>query len=209
MDSATHCLPTEVLRVCFGGALLIGGHSRRMGKDKALLPINGRSLLQHQCATLQGAGISELILSTRKEQPASIPGMKTVFDARGDVGPLAGIAAVLEAASCPIVFMLAVDMPRISPKTIQHILSQSNEDRGCVPHVHGRHEPLAAAYPRSLLPLVHNQIAAGRHALQDLVEEAIAAGQMTSLEIGDTEAGCFMNCNHPGEWQTFLARQTF
>jgi hypothetical protein len=30
---------------------------------------------------------------------------------------------------------------------------------------------------------------------------------MTSPEIEDAEAGCFMNCNHPGEWQAFLDRQ--
>ena len=206
MDSATHCLPTEGLGGCFAGALFIGGHSRRMGTDKARLPINGTSLLQHQCVTLQGAGISELILSTR-DSSVLIPGLKTVLDACRDIGPIAGIAAVLEAASCPVVFMLAVDMPRITPKTIRHILSLSNEDRGCVPLVHGRHEPLAAAYPRSLLPLVQNQIAGGRYALQNLIEEAIAAGRMTSLEIEDAEAGCFMNCNHPGEWQAFLDRQ--
>jgi molybdenum cofactor guanylyltransferase len=207
MDSATHCLPTEGLAVCFAGALFIGGHSRRMGTDKALLKVNGVSLLQHQCDTLQKAGISELILSTRRDSPVVIPGAKTVLDAYGEIGPIAGIAAVLEAAACPVVFMLAVDMPRITPKTIRHILSLSNKDRGCVPLVHGRHEPLAAAYPRSLLPLVRNQIAAGRHALQNLIEEAIAAGRMTSPEIEDAEAGCFMNCNHPGEWQAFLDRQ--
>lgn len=209
MDSATHCLPTEGLGVCFAGALFTGGHSRRMGSDKGLLTINGISLLQHQCATLRRAGISELILSTRRDSPVVISGTKTVLDARENIGPIAGIAATLEATSCPVVFMLAVDMPRITSKTIQYILSLSNEDRGCVPNVHGRHEPLAAAYPRSLLPLVENQIAAGRHALRNLIEEAIAAGRMTSLEIEDADAGHFLNCNHPGEWQAFLDRQTF
>jgi molybdenum cofactor guanylyltransferase len=207
MDSTTHCLPTEGLGVCFTGALLIGGHSRRMGTDKALLTINGVSLLQHQCDTLQKAGISEIILSTREGPPVAIPGAKTVLDACGDIGPIAGIAAVLDAASCPVVFMLAVDMPRITPKTIHRVLSLSNEDRGCVPLVHGRHEPLAAAYPRSLLRLVQNQIAAGRHALRNLIEKAIATGQMTSLEIADAEAGDFMNCNLPREWQAVLDRQ--
>lgn len=207
MESITRYLPPEGLGGCFSGAILIGGRSRRMRTDKALLEINGVSLLQHQCHTLQGAGISELILSTREDSPVVIPGVKAVLDAYGDIGPIAGIAAVLEAASCPVVFMLAVDMPRITPGTIQYILSLSDQERGRVPLVHGRHEPLAAAYPRSLLPLVQNQIAAGRHALQNLIEMAIAAGQMSSQEIADAEAGCFMNCNHPGEWQAFLDRQ--
>jgi len=185
---------------CFSGAVLIGGRSRRMGTDKALLTLNGSSLLQHQCATLQGAGISELILSTRQNSPVVlVPGTKTVLDAGGDIGLIAGIEAALEAASCPMVFMLAVDMPRITVRTIRHISSLSSEERGCVPVVHGRHEPLAAAYPRSLSQLVQKQIAAGRHSLQNLIEEAIARSQMTSLEIGDAEAGCFMNCNYPAE----------
>jgi molybdenum cofactor guanylyltransferase len=204
MDRITHCLPAEPVGICFSGALLIGGRSQRMGTDKALLPINGASLLQRQCATLQGAGVSELILSTRQGSPVVIPGTKTVLDAYGEIGPIAGIAAALEAATCPVVFMLAVDMPRMTAQTIRHILSLSNEDRGCVPLVRSRHEPLAAAYPRSLLPLLRSQIIAGRHALQDLVEKSIVAGQMISREIPPAEAECFLNCNRPAEWQAFL-----
>src|SRR5271163_2171526 len=117
----------------FAGAILIGGRSRRMGSDKALLKINGISLLQRQCAKLQHAGISELILSTRPDSPVTIPEARTVLDPWEDIGPIAGIAAVLQAASSPVVFMLAVDMPCISSRMIQHILSLSNKDRGCVP----------------------------------------------------------------------------
>jgi molybdopterin-guanine dinucleotide biosynthesis protein A len=209
MDSTTDCLPTERVGECFTGALLIGGHSRRMGTDKAQLTVNGVSLLRHQCDTLDQAGISELILSTRQGSPVAISGLKTVVDASEDVGPIAGIAAVLEAASCPVVFILAVDMPGITPKTIRHILSLSNDEQGCVPLVHGRHEPLAAAYPRSLLPLIENQIAEGKYALRNLIEKAIATGRMISLEVADGEAECFMNCNFPNEWQAFLDRQNF
>jgi molybdenum cofactor guanylyltransferase len=207
MDSAIRLMRGGQERGRFAGALLIGGHSRRMGTDKALLTINGVPLVRRQCATLQEAGVSELILSTRRDAPVAIPEIRTVFDASEDIGPIAGIAAVLKAATCPVVFMLAVDMPSITPKMIQHILSLSNEELGRVPLVYGRHEPLAAAYPRSLLDLVQSQIAAGRHALKNLIEKAVAAGQMTSLEIADADASCFINCNLPGEWQAFLHRQ--
>ncbi len=135
MDSETDCLPRERLGVCFAGSLLIGGHSRRMGIDKALLPINGVSLLKHQCATLQGAGISELILSTTRNSSVVIPGTKTVLDACGYIGPIAGMAATLEGASCPVVFMLAVDMPRITPETVRHILSPGKRQYCTVLHI--------------------------------------------------------------------------
>lgn len=207
MGSAIGLMPEEPERDCFAGAILIGGRSRRMGMDKALLEIDGVPLRQRQCVALTEAGVSEIILSTRLDLRVVIPGIKTVLDAWDDIGPIAGIAAVLQATSCPVVFMLAVDMPCITPRMIQRILSLSNQERGCVPLVHGRHEPLAAAYPRSLLGLVQSQIAAGRHAMHNLIEKAVARGQMSSLEIGDAEVGCFMNCNSPDEWQAFLDRQ--
>jgi molybdopterin-guanine dinucleotide biosynthesis protein A len=89
-----------------------------MGMDKARLIVSGVSLLEHQCNTLQKAGSSELILSTRLDSPIIIPRVKTVLDDYGDIGPIAGIAAVLDAASCPVVFILAIDMPAITPNTI-------------------------------------------------------------------------------------------
>jgi molybdenum cofactor guanylyltransferase len=207
VDNPSNMMPEGPERRCFAGAVLLGGRSRRMGTDKAQLEIDGVPLLRRQCATLREAGVSELFLSTRPDLPVAIPDARTVLDANEDIGPIAGIAAVLDAASCPLVFMLAVDMPAITVAMIQHMLSSSRKDHGCVPIVHGRQEPLAAVYPRSLLPMVHSQIAVGRYALQDLLEMAIAANQMNSLEIADINAGQFMNCNHPGDWQEFLDRQ--
>jgi molybdopterin-guanine dinucleotide biosynthesis protein A len=176
-----------------------------MGRDKMRLTVSGVSLLGHQCNTLQKAGSSELILSTRFDSPIVIPQAKTALDDHGDIGPIAGISAVIEAASYPVVFISAVDLPAITPNAIRHILSLSNEQRGCIPLVHGRHEPLAAAYPRSLLPLAQDQIAEGSHAMRNLTEKPIAAGWMTSLTIAETEP--FVNCNLPAEWHAFLERR--
>jgi len=52
----------------FSAVLLAAGRSTRMGRDKALLEVDGRPLWQRQREVLQGLGAAELFLSVRPEQ---------------------------------------------------------------------------------------------------------------------------------------------
>src|SRR4051812_44108473 len=60
--------------VNFSAVLLVGGASRRMGRDKSTLYWNGTSLLVHQAGILRQTGAQQFLLSGRVEQMPMVDG---------------------------------------------------------------------------------------------------------------------------------------
>jgi FdhD protein len=75
-------------------ALLAGGQSRRMGRDKATLCWRGRTLLDHAADPLRQVGASLLLVSSGAGQRA-LQGAREVVDERPQHGPLGGLHAAL------------------------------------------------------------------------------------------------------------------
>src|SRR6187402_1343913 len=101
----------------FSAVLLAAGQSSRMGRDKALLEMEGRLLWERQRDLLVELGAAEIFLSARADQEwAKKPrGFKTVLhDANPGCGPLAGITAALERSSTAHLVVLAIDLPRVT-----------------------------------------------------------------------------------------------
>lgn len=174
-----------------------------MGRDKALLEIDGVPLWRRQREVLARAGAAEIFLSARPEQEwvrdaFAAGGFAAVLhDAMPSAGPLCGITAALERAAHSHVAVLAIDLPGMTAEWFAGL------HRACAPGVGGIgrredfFEPLAAIYPRELMPLAWSALAHGRHALQPLVAEAIAQQMLRVREISDDERGLFENWNEP------------
>lgn len=182
----------------FDAALIAGGRSRRMGRDKAFLDWGGRPLYAEQLRKLASLGPGRLFLSTRAEQdfPAYLGEVIRLRDEPGDLGPLGGLRSILAASSAERVLVLAVDLPSIGPDELRGLLAEGG---GAVPRGARGWEPLVAVYPRRpMLALVDDAIAAGRLRLQDLVEEAARHGIVRAIGVEDERP--FANLNTPGDF---------
>jgi molybdenum cofactor guanylyltransferase len=183
-------------------AVIAGGHSTRMGRDKARLPVPGHaSLLARQLAVLDEAlRPHERLVSCRRAQRLELPaGVRTVFD-DGAAGPLGGIAEVLRALRGDAVFVLGVDLGCMSAETIRWIAEQADlaNGIGVVPVVNDRPEPIAAVLPRRLLAVAEQQLGAGRDlSLRTLVREGVAAGLLRWWQVPEDVAAHFSNWNRP------------
>lgn len=183
----------------FDAALLAGGRSSRLGRDKAFLDWRGQPLYVAQLRKLSSLGPERLWLSTRPEQPFPevLEGVTRVVDAVPDLGPLGGLQSVLAASDAPFLLVLAVDLPKMEPAFLARLL---DEGVGTVPRSEHGWEPLAALYPRAaLLDLVEAFLAAGNHRLQDLLDEAAARGLVKPLALGERSAPLFANLNTPDD----------
>ncbi len=156
--------------------ILAGGESSRMGHDKAMLPFGGQTLLQRVIATVQP--IFPYTLLSVREPRAGIR-LQQVCDTQADAGPLAGLVSALEKVSTPWAFVVACDMPFVSPSVIERLAALRGTHQAVVPIVSGHTQPLLAFYAHSCLPQLREKLAGGDRRL---------TGALKTLDVRYVEA---------------------
>lgn len=117
-----------------GAAILLGGRSLRMGRDKAFLDWNGRTAVDRVFATAAEAG-AEVALGVGRD----VPGRTSVIDDKA--GPAGGVMLAvrqLREAGCGRALILAVDAPTLTADDLAPLLEA----------------PQGAAYEQQHLPMV-------------------------------------------------------
>lgn len=90
------------------GYVLAGGESRRMGRDKALMELAGRPLIEHALGILSGAGLKARIAGMRTDLDRFAP---VIADLDPGRGPLGGICTALARCEAERAIFIPVDMP--------------------------------------------------------------------------------------------------
>jgi molybdenum cofactor guanylyltransferase len=174
-----------------------------MGTDKAFLEVRGETLLARQLRCLHEAGGAELLISGRPDADYSHFDAGVIYDLEPDAGPLGGLAAVLDSAHHDIVLCLAVDMPAMTPAMLRKILASATYAVGCVPFDEDSFQPLAAIYPKTVLPLIKRQLEEHELSMHSLVRRAIGGGLVRPLQLSPFEKRYFLNWNCPSDWAAF------
>ncbi len=181
----------------FAAVLLAGGRSRRMGQDKALLPLpDGRRLWERQLAVLRALEPAELFISgpPRVGFPTDVP---LLADSVPGLGPLAGIAAALRAMRSPRLVVLAVDLPAMTAGFLAALLS-GKPVVGVIPRMDdGFFEPLAAVYSCEAHPAAVARLRSGDRSLQAFVRALIEDGLGIAWPVAGEDAHLFTNWNNP------------
>jgi molybdopterin-guanine dinucleotide biosynthesis protein A len=126
------------------GFVVAGGHSRRMGRDKALLRWGGGTLLDHAITRLRAVCREVRILSGREPRYAD-RGLPVDIDGVADGGPLAGLATALSVAAPRAVLLLGVDMPFVTVALLARLRDALAGADAVVPVLAAGAEPLCAA----------------------------------------------------------------
>jgi molybdopterin-guanine dinucleotide biosynthesis protein A len=184
----------------FTAVLLAAGRSTRMGRDKALLEVDGVPLWRRQRDVLVAAGATEIFLSVRPEQ-AWAHGAEgfaaRLHDDLPNAGPMAGITAALERTTRNHVLVLAIDLPKMDVAWLKVLLGESVPGVGVVGKRGDFFEPLAAVYPKEMMSLFWEALAGAQYALQPVLARGVAEGRLRARGIGAGEAGWFENWNEP------------
>lgn len=129
------------------GLILAAGESRRMGRAKALLELDGRSFARLGVELLLAGGCAEVILvegahdlrARVGELPATA---RWVVNERWPLGPLSSIQAGLAALEAEVDALVVhhVERPRVRPETVRALLDGLARDPGTCwqPRVDGR-----------------------------------------------------------------------
>ncbi|WP_342427349.1 molybdenum cofactor guanylyltransferase [Paenibacillus sp. FSL L8-0158] len=163
------------------GIIVAGGRSRRMGQDKALLEIDGATMLERMYTTLQQVA-QRVVVVTRDDQGYGLSGMETVSDVFPGMGPLSGIHAGLSASTTEWGMVVACDMPFVQPEVLHDLLAvtkkwtelQGTREpalQAVIPSMDGRIHPLLAVYHQSVLPSAEECLRSGRLRLTDWLDK--------------------------------------
>lgn len=182
------------------GAILAGGQSTRMGRNKALLPWEGGTVIEAVASLVRGLFDHVLVVAADPE-PYRFLGLPEARDHRPGLGPLGGVEAALRASPDPRVFIVACDMPFLSPDLIRHMASLPTAP-AVVPYMAGRPEPLHALYSRDALASVHSLLAEGERRVYALLDR-LDVRRVEEDEVrrfGDPER-VFANLNRPEDYR--------
>ena len=150
-------------------AVLAGGASRRMGRDKATLRVGGVEL-----ASLVLAAAAQVADPVVLVAPEGHPARRVAAPAVADpgLGPLAALAAALDALEAEHVLVLAADHPGLRVALLAHLVALAGEADAVACRRGPRLEPLVAVYRRApALAAARSRLAGppGGHSLSGLL----------------------------------------
>ena len=158
------------------GIVLCGGRSSRMGRNKALMPLQGKVLVDRMVDLLKQAGVAEVWISGAVEGRSSIP------DAVPFAGPGAAIARLVPRLGGRAGLIVSVDMPLLRPETLRALIGEASA------YYRGHPLPMfveaGAACPLTCVS----------------VRDVLAALEARALEVACGTEGEFVNLNTPEDW---------
>jgi molybdopterin-guanine dinucleotide biosynthesis protein A len=178
--------------------IMAGGNSTRMGTDKSMLPIDGRSIVERICERLS-ACFEQILISAGNKDKFEFLGYEVIPDKIPGQGPLMGIVSALQASSNELNFIVACDIPHIELRHVRRIISEAADGEYdiVVPVAgDGQYEPLFAVYRKNTLRVVNKVLAAGGRKISDV----FALCNVKKIDLGAD----LVNLNTTAEYEEFL-----
>ncbi|MEM1091418.1 MAG: molybdenum cofactor guanylyltransferase [Pseudomonadota bacterium] len=179
------------------GLVLCGGASRRMGQDKALLSLDGVTLLDRAAGVL-GEVCDEVWVSGARDRESTWP---CIVDVQPGLGPMGGLFSAQRFDPEAAWFLLAVDMPAVQRSTLTRLIDA--RDGTCEAVAYRREtnggellEPCCALYEPGSAPKVAERVASGDLSLTDL----LVSLRVKRLATNPAE---LVNVNTPETWAAF------
>lgn len=168
-----------------------------MGRDKALLMLEGKPFIQHVAEAMQ-AVFPEVLISANT--PAyDFLNLPIVNDIHLNCGPLGGIHAAMGMAGNAHIFLSPCDMPVLPPAAIQAILGEAMPGYITTACASGRHQPLIGVYPVECRDILGEFLASGERKVADflsVVQHHIVRLDSIGLRLE--------NINDEGEYRELL-----
>jgi len=199
-------VPGEKLAIT--GILLVGGESRRMGRNKAFLELDGQTLFERNLAVLSGV-CSEVLISSREAEPYSRYGFEVVEDIVKGKGPLAGLYSTLSRARFESAFVAACDLPFLNEQAIKLLYDRLENFDAVVPESSAKTHFLHAVYRKRILPILKANLEQDKLKLNNIVQSfntcfvRLDDGKL-SLAEKEILQKSVLNANTPEQWEEIV-----
>lgn len=148
----------------FTGFVLAGGASRRMGRPKASLQLDGESMLDRQIRLLRSVARRVMVVGGGPAGYLDRVDVPIVADIVAMRGPLGGIYTALLRTRTELSLVLGCDLPFATRNLLACLMLRATAERSdaTVPRSpDGRLQPLCAVYRRTALYAVRTRLTLG------------------------------------------------
>jgi molybdopterin-guanine dinucleotide biosynthesis protein A len=186
----------------FGSALILaGGRGTRIGYDKKKLVLNGSSVMAGLVKRLRGI-FDEIIVSSNNEFECE--NVTVLRDEIGS-GPLAGIYQGLRRCNSEYLYVIACDMPFVSPDYIAFIKSKVESGvpyDACVARNGAFLEPFNALWGKSCIGPVRDALESGVYKVLPVLKRLrLCVVMPDEVKQFSGAGGLFFNINYDADLQ--------
>jgi len=193
--------------------ILAGGESRRMGRDKRFLKVDGEYLLSRVFARVRDFADEIIVSLGEGEDAENVAGnLDAVFvnDEKPGFGPIMGMLTCLRKCKGEYCAVVPCDSPFIEPETFRFMLSVAEGRDAVVPFTGldrsgvKKIEPLHSIYRvSSMVKACEKVVADGKRGVRDAIAELEQVRYVSPKELRryDRKLLGFLNVNNPEDFK--------
>ncbi len=189
------------------GYILAGGASRRMGRNKSLLLLNCKTLVERAYDSISAIASQVSVVGDVGTEGLGLPVVPDISDARERRGSIIGLVSALRHCSGEWAAVIACDLPFVTADLMRRLadISKIDERAGCVVPVQpdGRVQPLCAIYRKaSALPAAEECLRDGEWRLRGLIDTLdTRLVQFREIEDLPGASNFFFNVNTAADYE--------
>lgn len=183
-------------------AVVAGGGSRRMGRDKAWLDLGDGTPIVLRATTVL-AGVADEVFIVANDPAFEALSLRVVPDRYQGGGALGGIATAVAAAAHDVVLVAACDMPFLSAAVWRLLIQLAPGHDVVVARVGGELETLHAVYAKSCLGAMESALRSRRmRVISFFPDVRVREVGEDEIRAADPQLRSFINVNTPEELES-------
>lgn len=197
------------------GIILSGGKSTRMGENKSLLKLGGKTVIERVVDLMQSLFPQVYLITNTPAEYGflQIPMYEDIFKYKG---PIAGIHSGLKASKTKKNFVISCDIPLISEEMIRYIIDYKTGKPVTVCTADGFIQHLAGKYDKEIVPFAEeilinytmtesrSQNQRNRHCKMMPLLDKVGVEIIDAEKLDFYSEYMFFNMNRPEDYQKLL-----
>ncbi|KAF0091114.1 MAG: molybdopterin-guanine dinucleotide biosynthesis protein A [Fusobacteria bacterium] len=161
--------------------ILAGGKSKRMGSDKSLLKLGGKTLIEHVVDAVRPYVNSVLIVTNNEEKYHFINNVSYVPDIEENQGPFIGLISGIKSIDTKWCFVTSCDMPLLDGGIIDFLWKRKNGYIVSPVSING-YEPLISLYSKDILSYAEDQMSDNMRSINRFIATMEKLGYVEKIE---------------------------
>ncbi|SES79322.1 molybdenum cofactor guanylyltransferase [Oceanobacillus limi] len=187
------------MKVC--SVVLSGGNSSRMGTNKSLLKLNGKTVIESIIKQLERCS-DEIVVSANNNKDYDFLSVPIINDRFNNKGPLAGMEAALYYIKADYYVIAACDMPFVDSKVYRYLINNIGSHDAIIPVYQGRIHPVSGVFKRDVLPHIQHLLNRDQLSIRKLFNHINVKfmEEFTTIPSSQLE-NHFFNMNKPADYE--------